>query len=269
MKKFLIVVGLALGFVFSSLAEAVTLVPAGSGDWAYFKGTRNASYPTSAWRSLSFNDSEWLRGTLPLYYGGNISSGTHLSDMRNGYTSVYMRKTFFLPTATYENLNVSILCDDGFILWINDTEVLRHYAPSGEGRYNDISTGTVSTAQWLAYNLGDFSHLLKNGEENILAIHAFNCHLSNSSDFAMDLELRVDKTYDFTAPTVVNILPREGSSIPNPPRITVTFSEGVSGVEANTLICNGRAAVGVRKLSSSQYLFEFSKHDQRDRKSVV
>jgi hypothetical protein len=28
------------------------------------------------------------------------------------------------------------------------------------------------------------------------------------------------------------------------------------------LFCDGQAAVGVRKLSSSQYLFEFSKHDQ-------
>lgn len=262
MKKLLTIAGLLLGFIFSSLAEAVTLVPAGSEDWAYFKGTKSASSPTSAWRSLSFNDSEWLKGTLPLYYGGNISSGTLLSDMRYGYTSVYMRKPFSLPTATYENLNVSILCDDGFILWINDTEVLRFNAPSGDGKYDDISTAIVSTAQWLSYDLNDFSYLLKSGEENILTVHAFNCHLSTSSDFAFDLELRADKTYDVTPPTLVNVLPQEGSSIANPPRVTVTFSEGVSGVEANTLFCDGQAAVGVRKLSSSQYLFEFSKHDQ-------
>ena len=261
MKKLFVILSFLLGMGYTPLAQAVVLVPAGSEDWAYFKGTSEASRPRAAWRAPAFDDSQWTRGTMPFYYGGSVSSGTRLSDMRNNYSSVYMRKTFFLSEASYDNLSVSAFCDDGFILWINGIEVLRYNVNSGERRYSDVSSTVVAEPQWLVYNLSASTPLLKSGEENVLAIHAFNSHKSTSTDFAMDIEVRADKVDDKTPPTVVDIFPSPESPIANPPYITITFSEAVSGVMPDSLLCNGKPAIGLQSFSPNQYLFEFEVQD--------
>ena len=64
--------------------KANTLVAKGS-VWKYFKGTKEASNPRTAWREADFTESGWLTGRTPIGYGENFMKTT-LSDMRNGYT---------------------------------------------------------------------------------------------------------------------------------------------------------------------------------------
>ncbi|MFO7621950.1 MAG: spore maturation protein, partial [Bacteroidales bacterium] len=67
--------------------------------WRWRKGTNEVSHPTTAWRQPGFNDSAWLTGAMPFYYGlGGIMGGTVLSDMRYNYTTVYLRRTFMVGT---------------------------------------------------------------------------------------------------------------------------------------------------------------------------
>src|SRR5690606_13331678 len=95
-----------------------TLVPAGS-TWRYRKGTSAPSQPLSAWRQLAFNDAGWSQGQAPIGYGETFIATT-LSDMRNNYTSFFMRHKFQVddPSAFYR-LRLDVRYDDGANVWIN------------------------------------------------------------------------------------------------------------------------------------------------------
>lgn len=261
LKKWLVAGLLCVGMSMPVLAESVTLIPRSS-QWSYFKGTQEPSSPSSLWRELSFNDSTWLTGKTPLYFGGNISSGTVLSDMRYRYSTVYLRKKFSLKSGTYEKLSLNALCDDGFIVWVNGEEVARFNAGAGEQPYNAVSTAIVSRASWQTFDLSKYNNVLKAGEENVITIHALNCSLTTSGDFAIDAELTAEQTNDLTPPTVISVSPIADSVISDPPSVIIFFSEPVSGVTADSLLCDGKPAASYSELSSSQYLFKFDKKEQ-------
>src|SRR6476660_6458465 len=88
----LLLIAIVVGF-FAPPGRGATLVAQDS-QWRYLKGTAEASSPDPAsWRQPSFDDSTWLPGAAPIYYGEPLN-GTLLSDMQGGYTSVYFRQTF-------------------------------------------------------------------------------------------------------------------------------------------------------------------------------
>lgn len=173
------------GLLLLPTASAQVLVPTGS-TWRYFKGTQEASSPTNAWRQPGFNDAAWPSGPAPLRYGDG-SGGTLLSDMQNGYSSVFLRQAFVVTNAAQmQNLRVTADYDDGFVLWLNGTEILRLNAPASLA-YNaltptDHESGTLET-----YTLTGAGAFLVNGT-NVLAAQAFNVTLG-SSDFMFDLRL--------------------------------------------------------------------------------
>ena len=63
----------------SATRDAALLPQARS--WKYFKGTSEASSPTTAWRELDFDDGAWSTGDTPIGYGENFLT-TPLTDMR-------------------------------------------------------------------------------------------------------------------------------------------------------------------------------------------
>src|SRR5687768_834398 len=88
--------------------------------WKYAKGTAAPSSPATAWREPAFDDTAWLNGGAPIYYGENLGAGTVLSDMRNGYTTFFARKSFNLVNASaIDRLALRVFIDDGYIVWIN------------------------------------------------------------------------------------------------------------------------------------------------------
>src|SRR3954470_23909677 len=127
---------------FCSCFAAEVLVPL-KADWRYLKGTAEASNPTTAWRDISFDDSSWPSGKAPIYYGENIGPGVLLSDMRSNYTTVFLRTRFVLTNALeIDRLALRTLVDDGFIAWINGTEVAR-FNVTGDKLYNGVADATI------------------------------------------------------------------------------------------------------------------------------
>src|SRR5688572_14754373 len=116
---------LVILFLAGSL-HCAQILPHGSG-WRYFKGFSEASAPDSAaWRELAFDDSLWPTGATPFFYG-ELLSGTELADMRNQYSSLFLRRTFSLTnSAIVQELQLRVLSDDGFIAWINGREIARY-----------------------------------------------------------------------------------------------------------------------------------------------
>ena len=168
------------------VATPATYLPAGS-TWNYRKGVSEASVPIGAWRELAFvEDGSWLAGIAPIGYGDG-DDVTVLGDMQNGYSTVYLRKTFEVPADEIPaSLLVRVYADDGAIVWINGFEVARVSVSPGEKNYDDF--GTNHEAAWEEVVVNNASNVLVGGS-NIVAIHALNADL-NSSDFSIDAELK-------------------------------------------------------------------------------
>jgi len=169
--------------------KAKTLVAKG-GVWKYFKGTKEASNPRTAWRGLDFTESGWLSGRTPIGYGENFMKTT-LSDMRNGYTSVYFRKKFTVKDAQKIGaLKLALQFDDGFNMWINGRHVAGNNMSTKEPRFSTNATSSaIEQHNFVEFDLPSPNGYLVEGE-NILAIQAHNASKGGSSDFFIDAELK-------------------------------------------------------------------------------
>ena len=168
------------------VGPSVTYLPSGS-SWSYRKGDSEASNPVDAWRELGFSqDASWLSGITPIGYGDG-DDATVLGDMRNGYSTVYLRKNFTVAADEIPSrLLVRVYCDDGAIVWINGQEVARVSVTGGDKAFND--TGTNHEAVWEEVIVNNASNVLVGGS-NVVAVHALNATLG-SSDFSIDVELK-------------------------------------------------------------------------------
>jgi hypothetical protein len=159
--------------------------------YKYFKGKDAVTLP-STWKNPGYEDSAWPESAAPFRYGDGVS-GTELTDMMNNYTTVYLRSAFNCSNKDLiKELSLFVDYDDGFIIWINGTEVLRRNAPANP-QYNSTATanhesgtGEVSVISTASFNLLE--------GENLLAVQAFNVNLT-SSDFYFDLSVKAEKYY--------------------------------------------------------------------------
>ena len=168
--------------------EALPGLPIAVGDtWKYFKGTVE---PPAAWAGVAFDDTSWSTGPSGFGYGDG-DDATVLSDMQGatqppGYVSVYIRKAFSVPDpGSVVGLDLVIDYDDGFVAFLNGTEVARRGMTATA--YNSVATshealagggGPVETISLDAY-LG----LLLPGM-NVIAIHGAN-QAVDSSDLSL------------------------------------------------------------------------------------
>ena len=156
--------------------------------WKFFKGTEPSSNPPNAWKAVDFDDSSWLTGPSGFGYGDN-DDATILSDMRNNYVSVYIRKEFSVSSLPADEVvKLEIDYDDGFIAYLNGQEIARANMPGGTAAYNTSAAGSHEAGSPETFVLGTAGELLNEGS-NILAIEGHNTSLS-SSDFSLTPALR-------------------------------------------------------------------------------
>jgi hypothetical protein len=143
----------------------------------------------------SFNDRSWIYGTGGVGYeaGSGYESLINIDvggQMYNGNTSCYIRIPFNVDISrnpiNFNFLTLNMQYDDGFIAYINGTEVQRMFftgTPTWNSRAdeNHESNGTES------FNISSYLGTLRQGS-NILAIHGLNVS-ATSSDFIISAEL--------------------------------------------------------------------------------
>jgi hypothetical protein len=131
-------------------------------------------------------------------------TGTRLTDMDGGYSSLFLRKTFNVTNPTQiTGMELRSFSDDGFIAWINGVEVARYNMPAGNVAFN--GTASVPSKLRCRFTPCQILHYLVAGQ-NTIAIQAFNASLSGSADFVMDAQL-VSGIADSTAPTIASVNP--------------------------------------------------------------
>ncbi len=214
MKKFknsrVIAIGLAiLGVCFFSLlpsvfaqqsCEVITVFPLGD-TWSY--DDTGAGHTGQAWTALSFDDSGWSSGTAPFGFGDPwvvtevaIEKGTY-----------YFRKKFDFSgdASEIKALVLRALFDDGMIVYLNGTEIVRREMPIGP-----ITPDQFGYEHEVRNPLGEFLDLINPDSsvtivdkllsgDNIMAVEVHNVSLT-SSDAGFDAGLWYSNDLEIVAP---------------------------------------------------------------------
>ncbi len=169
--------------------------------------SKRALVPTGpvddAWRTDSdFDDSAWLGGTGGVGYERSAGYESFFDiDVQNrmygNNTSCLIRIPFHVAAADLEGvtgLTLDVRYDDGFIAYLNGTEIGRVLA-DGAADWNASASTTHSDAEavsFVPFNASTHLDSLREGV-NLLAIHGLNV-TTTSSDFLISAELKGSKT---------------------------------------------------------------------------
>ncbi len=153
----------------------------------------------------SFDDSTWpVSVGSPGGVGYERSSGyqNYISldvqeAMYNGSTSCYIRIPFEVNSGDQAGFNImtlKVLYDDGFVAYINGTEIARSNFTGTPVWNSSASVQNTDSAAVVFenFNVSSFLNALRSGE-NILAIHGLN-QRATSSDFLISSELVVSQS---------------------------------------------------------------------------
>src|SRR5262245_27496165 len=221
-------------------AQSAPLFPTNA-TWRLFKGRTEASSPdVAAWRSNNFNDVAFTNAQAPFTYGEGYTYGTDMSDMLNQYTCFFLRRTFEITNKTFVSaLRFGAKVDDGYVVWINGTELLRVNVAGAPGDPITIATLAANATEPVPFDFYNFvapGSYLVNGT-NTIAIQVFNTSLT-SSDLVFDSSLDAILV-DTNRPAVVSVTPPPGSVLSSLTQLTVQFTEPVTGLSADDLNVHG------------------------------
>ncbi|WP_421889819.1 CotH kinase family protein [Marinoscillum sp.] len=134
--------------------------------------------PIADWTSPSFDDSNWSSGPSGFGYGDN-DDNTELSQAG----SVFLRKTFQVNNlADLQQVVLHMDYDDGFIAYLNGTEIARSNLTSADFdafASPDHEAQLYSGGSPEAFEIADFSSILTSGE-NILCVQVHNVNATSS-----------------------------------------------------------------------------------------
>ena len=118
------------------LGQAVTLFDYGA-DWKLWRGKKTPSRPDYwAWTKADHDDSDWETAPTPVFFGEKVTGGTELEDMKSRYNSFFLRRKFDAPDPdTITSMTLRAKVDDGFVAYINGTEVARHNVETDKPKY--------------------------------------------------------------------------------------------------------------------------------------
>ncbi len=193
----------------NAVPTTATFVPANS-SWKY---SDTGSDLGTAWRAISYDDSGWKSGPAILGYGqGNeatiISYG---SDPSNKYPTAYFRKSFTVTDPSQvTGLNLSMLRDDGAVVYLNGNEVYRTNMPTGTVSYSTRANEALDDGGQLFTSSLNPGLLLAGTNTIAVEVHQST---PSSSDLTMQLELKANTASGGATPTP---LPTPTSSQPSP-----------------------------------------------------
>ena len=195
-----------INFEFWSIANGGTLIdsysinstpsatlPINTGStWKYLD---NGSNQGTAWTGVAFDDSAWASGPAELGYGdGDEDTTVDCSAVANcntnNYITTYFRKTFNVPDKNiYSGLNLSLLRDDGAVVYLNGTEIWRDNMPTGAVSSTTLATTAISgTGETTFVSPAlPLANTLVNGT-NVLAVEIHQSG-ATSTDISFDLSL--------------------------------------------------------------------------------
>ena len=164
-------------------------------EWRFFRGVAAPSAPATAWRDPGFDDAAWEVGATGIGYGDG-DDATVLDDMemidddpatvdvdesQPGYASFYCRHEFNVGNlGDVVSLFFEIDYDDGFIAYLNGTELVRSAsmgAPGQERTFDEVSDALREAGTPERFQIDE---ALLNAGDNLLAVEIHNGNLDSS-----------------------------------------------------------------------------------------
>ncbi|NBG66478.1 alkaline phosphatase PhoX [Acidiluteibacter ferrifornacis] len=170
---------------------AISNFPILSGDeWNYLDN--GSDLTGSNWTALNYNDTSWAYGPSALGYN-NTNTNTVVSygpDANNKYITTYFRKRFNITNlnTVVDSLILNLRRDDGAIVYVNGTEVIRSNMPAGAVNYKTESTSIVSGSDEDLFYPTIVHKSVFNQGVNIIAVELHQRD-SSSSDLTFDFEI--------------------------------------------------------------------------------
>ncbi|MDF1695860.1 MAG: metallophosphoesterase [Saprospiraceae bacterium] len=157
-------------------------LPAFNSSWKYFDNEQKpANQGTTTWKESSYNDTAWLFGNGQLGYGDN-DENTEIND--NAQTT-YFRHTFSIDDPTiYTSLKATLLYDDGGVVYLNGSEIMRLNMDPGDPAYTTFTNGSGGDN---ALSTQIIANTLVTGD-NTLAVEIHQ-NSATSSDISFDFSL--------------------------------------------------------------------------------
>ena len=163
--------------------DPAVLIGAKSAGWSYNDA---ATTDPADWKTAASPGGTWSSGAAPLGFG---RSADQLATTVNNVATSYYRKTVTVASAaSYKALNLSLLRDDGAVVYLNGTEILRSNMPAGAIFFRTPPLQIIGPVGEAIYQNAGFAlpaGLLKNGD-NLVAveIHQHPAELVSGSNLA-------------------------------------------------------------------------------------
>jgi hypothetical protein len=166
-------------------------IPLGS-TWRYFNTN---SAPPGSWTNRIYDDSAWQTGATPAGYpqpdGVTFATVLNFGPVStNKWISYYFRQSFVVTNlAGITNMALGLNRDDGAVIYLNGTELMRDNMPAGPITNGTFAATTVSGANETAvFPFTVPANLLVVGT-NVVAVEVHQ-DLPNSSDIHFDFSLK-------------------------------------------------------------------------------
>ncbi len=150
--------------------------------WKYYDNEQEPpDQGSTIWKENAFDDTSWSEGNGQLGYGDNDEN----TIINNQTITAYFRHTFSIDDPTlFTALEASLLFDDGGIVYLNGTEIMRLNMNEGTPNYNTLTNGS-SGDNALSTKL--IENTLVTGSNTIaVEIHQIS---NTSSDISFDFSL--------------------------------------------------------------------------------
>jgi hypothetical protein len=215
---------------------ALTLIPTNA-VWKYLAGP-TAAPPT--WAEATFEDGAWPSGPAQLGFGEDDEATVIPGGPSNNrYATIYFRHAFGVnDPAALTNLTLLLRRDDGAVVYLNGTEILRDNLPPGPLTYGTLATNAADDGATLfAFSLSPDA--LRVGP-NLLAAEVHQSALS-SSDLSFELGLNALAGTNRSRGVWITA-PADGASVPLPGNVDLTaevVAGGTLGVSRMEFFANG------------------------------
>jgi len=193
------------------------LIALGS-QWKYLD---DGSDQGTGWIALPFDDSSWSNGVAQLGYGDGdeatvVRFGPNAADK---YPTTYFRRAFTVADpARVQGLILSVLRDDGAVVYLNSQEVYR--LSMAEGAI-DYRTYAITATEYGFEGTNPPPSLLVAGT-NVIAVEVHQGN-GNSSDLSFELELLAVVAASTNLPPIVSLTaPPNNTTIAAPGSVTLT-----------------------------------------------
>ena len=152
--------------------------------WRYLD---NGSNQGTAWRGTGFGDRSWKQGAAQLGYGDGDEATvvSYGSNSASKYITTYFRRSFSLTGLPAQAPTLSVLRDDGAVVYVNSVEVMRSNMPSSTVTYTTLASSAVEDNTYVVASVPVSRFVVGT---NVVAVEIHQA-AANSSDISFDLEL--------------------------------------------------------------------------------